>query len=356
MISPFLLVVTAMCLRADSVVAHPISVTETRVFVTQHSARARIQLFAEDLLLFHQLEPTGDGIVPPDELRRGLEAHREFLLEKVTLRDAHGEQIPAQVTDVVPFDIPDDGIPEEDLMLHQATYELEFTFDTPPEFLTFRQDITDDNFIIPSEMKLTIQQTGTANMIAGSLQPGASVTHRFDWEDLLSPDASDAEYESWLENQRKETLGITSYSSVYSFIYIEPGEVRHEVLVPLATLETIIPIERADPAFLEVGEQDAVRQLIREWLQDANPATINGITVAPEFSRIDFYGLNLRDFAQQKDAQRVSLSSGRVGIILRYLPENDFVRDVRLSWDRFHSSIKKIRSVVMPWTGVRFTV
>ena len=340
-----------MLASAPDAVAHPISVTETNIFVTQSSARARIQLFAEDLLLFHQLEPNGDGIVPPDELKRGLEAHRSFLTRKVTLRDSHGELIPSQVTDIVPFEIPEDGIPEEDLMLYQATYELEYTFESPPEFLTFRQDITDDNFIIPSEMKLAIHQTGTANVIAGTLQPGAAVTHRFDWEDLLAPDASDAEYESWLEKQRTDTLGITSYSSVYSFIYVDPGEVRHEVLIPLATLETILPIQRADPAFLDVSEQDAVRTLIREWLQDENPAKINGVATPPEFSSIDFYGLSLRDFAQKKDAQRVSLGSGRVGIILRYVPQDDFVRDVRLTWNRFHSSIRKIRSVVMPWSG-----
>ena len=58
-----LLMLTAL---ATATPAHPISVTETHIFVTQHSARARIQLFAEDLLLFHELEPNDDGVVPAD--------------------------------------------------------------------------------------------------------------------------------------------------------------------------------------------------------------------------------------------------------------------------------------------------
>ena len=102
--------------------AHPISVTEVNIFVTQSSARARIQLFAEDLLLFQALEPDEQGIVPPEELRRGLDQHRDFLMERVTLRNSDGELIPSRVTEVVPFEVPDDGIPEEDLMLYQATY------------------------------------------------------------------------------------------------------------------------------------------------------------------------------------------------------------------------------------------
>ncbi len=168
---------------------------------------------------------------------------------------------------------------------------------------------------------------------------------------MLDPKASDEEYESWLEKQRNDTLGITSYSSVYSFIYIEPGEVRHEVLIPLASLATILPIQRADPAFLDVAEQEAARKLIRDWLADGNPTQINEQDVKAEFSRIDFYGLNLRDFAKQADARRVSFASGRVGIILRYLPADGFVHDVDLNWDTFQSSMRKIRSVVMPWGG-----
>jgi len=330
---------------------HPISVTETRVFVTKTSARARIQLFAEDLLLFHELAPDDEGRLSPSELKRGLELHKAFLTERVTLRDADGNLIPSKVTDMESFEISDDGIPEEDLMLYQATYELEFPFESPPEYLTFQQDITDDNFILPSEMKLAIHQTGSGNVIAGTLQPGETVTHRFDWETILDPRATDEEYESWLEKQRNDTLGITSYSSVYSFIYIEPGEVRHEVLIPLASLATILPIERADPAFLEVPEQEAARDLMREWLTDRNPAQLNGQDVDAEFSRIDFYGLSLRDFAKQADARRVSFASGRVGIILRYLPTDGFVDRVDLNWDTFQSSMRKIRSVVMPWDG-----
>ncbi len=347
-----LLLCLLVSLTGSAVSAHPISITETHVFVTQQSARARIQLFAEDLLLFQDLQPDGDGVLSASELERGLELHREFLQERVTLRDADGNRIPSTITDVVPFEIPEDGIPEEDLMLYQATYELEFKFSSPPEFLTFQQDITDENFILPSEMKLAIQQTGTGNMIAGTLQPGMSVTHRFDWDTPLDPNASDAEYESWLEKQRQDTLGITSYSSVYSFIYIEPGEVRHEVLVPLASLAGILPIERADPAFLDVAEQEAVPELV--LLEDhagGNPVRINGGQVEPEFSRIDFYGLSLRDFAQQSEARRVSFASGRVGIILRYLPADHFVQDVEVGWDTFHSSVRKIRSVVIPWSG-----
>ena len=328
---------------------HPISITEASLYVTRTKGIMRIQMFAEDLLLFQGLEPNDQDRILPEDLRRGLEQHRAFLLERVTLRDADGLPIAGQVTDLKPFEIPPDGILTTDLMKHSATYELEFTFTKPPEFLTIQQDISDENFIIPSEMKLNVHQAGTALNYTEALQPGASTTIRFDWQQALSEDASDQEWETWFEKQREVTLGITSYSSVYSFIYIEPTEVRLELLIPLATLKTILPVKHRDPAFVEVDEQEAVRDLIRNWLKDENPVTINGTRVVPEFSRIDMYSLSLSDFATQAAAQRVSMASGRVGIILRYRTPDDAVRDATLSWNKFYSTMNKIPAVVVAY-------
>ena len=328
---------------------HPISVTEASIFVTRSKAIVRIQMFAEDLILFQGLEPNNQDRISPEDLKRGLEDHRAFLLERVTLRDAKGEPIKGDVTDVKPFEIPADGILSTDMMLHTATYELAFPFSEPPEFLTIQQDMSDENFIIPSEMKLTVHQSGTALNYTESMVPGASTTVRFDWQQSITEDASDAEWETWFSKQREATLGITSYSSVYSFVYIEPNEIRHEILIPLATLKTILPVKSRDAAFVEIDEQDAIRTLIRDWLRDENPVTINGSRVLPEFFRIDFYGLDLRDFAAQAAEQKVSLASGRVGIILRYQTPDKAVRDATLTWEKYYSTMNKIQSVVIAY-------
>lgn len=350
-----LLLLGSLCLLSESptlAAEHPISITETQVFVSRTAARVRIKLFAEDLYLFQELEPDAQDMIPPTELQRGLKQHRQFLLDKVVLRDAQGEAFPGRVTDVQAFDIPEAGILVDDLMLHTATYAIEFPFSEPPEFLTIQQDISDSNFIFPSEMKLTLHQAGTDLTFTDSLKPGAAQTLRFDWnQESLSDDASEEDWKAWFEKQREATLGITSYSSVYSFIYAEPAEVRHEVLIPLASLSTILPMVHADPSFIEIEEQDGVRQLIRDWLIDVNPTRMNGELTKPEFTRIDFYGLDLKDFAKQAEQRRVSLANGRVGIIMTYRPRNSGIQTISLTWDKFHTSLRKIQSVVFPWVG-----
>ena len=306
-------------------------------------------MFAEDLILFQGLEPNDQDRLIPEDLKRGLEDHKKFLLEKISLRDANGELYKGQITDMKPFEIPADGIAATDMMQHTATYEIEVPFAMPPEFLTIQQDITDANSIVPSEMSLNIHQAGTGLNFTERLLPGGSTTVRFDWKQELAEDASDEEWDSWFEKQREATLGITSYSSVYSFIYIEPVEMRHEILIPLATLATILPIKHQDPAFVEIGEQDAIREQIRNWLKDQNPVVINGTRIIPEFTRIDFYSLNLSDFAAQAAAQKVSMASGRVGIIMTYKTPDDSIRDVSQSWSTFYSSMTKVPAVVIAY-------
>lgn len=319
------------------------------MFVTRTKAVVRIQMFAEDLILFQGLEPDEQDLISPEDLERGLEQHKEFLLEKFSVRNVDGELVKGQITDLKPFEIPAEGIPSTEMMQHTATYEIEYPFATPPEFLTIQQDISDPNFIVPGEMSLNVHQAGTGLNYSERLLPGGSTTIRFDWEQTLSEDASDAEWDSWFEKQREATLGITSYGSVYSFIYIEPVEIRHEMLIPLATLSTILHVEHQDPAFVEVSEQDAIRESIRKWLADDNPVLINGTRVRPEFTRIDFYSLSLSDFATQAEAQRVSIASGRAGIIMTYRTPDDVVRDVSLSWATFYSSMKKVPAVVIAY-------
>lgn len=331
---------------------HPISITEAQAFVTASRVRMRIQLFAEDLFLFQGLEPNDQDVIDADQLQLGLDKHRDFLLDKVQILDASGKALPSDVTDLQPFDIPDEGIPVAELMLYSATYQLEFEYAEPPEFLTFQQNISDENFIFPSEMKITIHQAGTDLTVRDSLKPGNSKTIRFDWaENQPGDDASEADWDAWFEKQREATLGITSYSSVYSFIYIEPAEVRHEVLIPLATLKEILPLKHADPAFVTVDEQVGVRGLIEEWLGANNPTMINGQMVPPEFTRIDFYGLDLKDFARQAEAREVSLANGRAGIIMTYRPKTDGIEDIAVSWDAFSSALRKVEAVV--FTGAK---
>ena len=314
---------------------HPISITEADVYVTRDHATVRLKMFAEDLYLFHDIEGDDNDVISADQLRQAMEDHKQFLAERFIIRDAAGERIPGRLTNMQPFEIPPEGIETGDLMNHSLMYQFEYKFSEAPEFLTFEQNIADANFLYPSEMQLALKQAGSEAVYSVSLKPGQPHTPpRFDWTNPpLSDEASQKEWDDWFSRQREQSLGITSYSSVYSFIYITDYEVRHEILVPLVTLASIFDIERRDPSWLDIDEQEAARAAIRKYFGTGNPVTIDGVVVQPVFDRIDFYSLDLRDFAMQAPAK---------GTPAR----------VEVKWDKFSPALLKVKSVIFAFDEV----
>ncbi len=225
---------------------HPISLTEATVYVQPTRISVALDVFVEDLYLFHNLEPDENNFLRPQDIRTGVELHEQFLLDRFVLRDLRGERLQGEVDEVGDLEIPPEGIPMGDLMQHSVTYKLIYPVEEPPEFLTVSQEFVDESAGIPAEMQLRLKQEGSDAPSFAVLPPGEPFTVRLSWDNPpLSVDASEEEWEQWLKQEREATLGITSYSSVYSFIYIEPREVRHEILVPLVTLESSVLIARA---------------------------------------------------------------------------------------------------------------
>ena len=195
-------------------------------------------------------------------------------------------------------------------------------------------------------MQLQVKQENVAETFSKALVANTPETIRFGWTNPPLPaEASQQERDRWAQQQQEEALGITSYSSVYSFLYIEPQEIRHEILIPLLTLEQSVALKREHKDFLTIPEQDAVRPIIEDFFLTGNPITVNESPVKPFVERCDFYGIDFRDFAQISQRKQVALSNARVGIILVY-PLTTTPKNVRLTWDRFHKSLWAVTTVV----------
>ncbi len=332
---------------------HPVSVIEADIYVTKFKTTMRLRCFAEDLELLQGVEALDDGFYDSEELREATVDHADFLAEKIQLLDVKGNAIPAKVIEINDFEMPDEGIRQGELMKYTIGIVLEFSYDKPPDFLTINQQIVAEGLLLPSELKILLKQEGSDEPYFHMMKPDQPETFRFDWtKPIPKSDASEQEWSSWFDEQREQTLGIASYSSVYSFIYITNFEVRHEVLIPLATLSTFFEIERADESFLDIPEQDTTAEKIKALFSVGNPVFIDNVEVQPVFDRIDFYGLDLRDFAVRADRRRVSMANGRVGIIMVYSTKG-MPTNVKVTWDKFNEVLKTVDSVVFAFDEVQ---
>jgi hypothetical protein len=325
---------------------HPISIIEADVYVNRFKTTMRLRCFADDLELLQTIEPDDTGHYDVEELRQATRDHAEFLAERIQVLDRDGHAFPVKIVEVVDMDLPPEGIDSGQLMNYSLGFVFEYAYDEPPEFLTFQQNVVDENFVFPSELKMLVKQAGSETPYGLSMRPGEPQTIAFDWDrPPLSQEASEQEWEEWFDAQREKNLGITSYSSLYSFIYITDYEVRVETLIPLASLATMVELEHADDAFLAIDEQDAAAERIKEEFRTGNPVKINDRVVEPRIDRIDFYGLDLRDFAMQAERRPVSLANGRVGIIASY-PTNGTPHTVSITWDKFNNAMPNVDAII----------
>lgn len=332
---------------AKTLAAHPISITRASVYLTRESADVRIEVFLEDLYLFHQLKPNREDFLDLSVIRQGIELHEQFLAQRFEITDVEGNRFSPQDVGVAAYELPAEGVPLSDLMGHQLVFELQYVFDQPPDLLTFTQMFTDEDAVLPSETKLEIKQQGAGAAIEHTLLPHAAYSIRINWDNPpLSPEASEEERQQWQDREKQALLGITNYSRVYSFLYIEDFEVRHEILVPYLSLDEDLLLARDDDPLLDLTEQDLARKQIEGYFASGNPLRIDGKPCKPIVQRCDFYGLDMTDFANASKRRVVPVSNARVALILTYRLD-ETPQSLELTWNRFNNSVWSVSAAVM---------
>jgi hypothetical protein len=339
--------VMAMAVAPRPSFAHPVSVSRALVYISATEITAEIELFLEDLYLFHALRTDNRDYLSTVEIERGIDLHGRFVTERFQILDVDGRPLVPKRVAHSAWKPPNSGVPLAELMDHHLTFSLRFDLDDPPEFLTFVQKFTDERAVLPSEMTLHVQQEQQPETKPIALRPHQPYILRLRWG-APPIDAGDGQdrREAWLAKAKQETLGITNYSSTYSFLYVENRQVRHEILIPLQTLLLDLPIEHENADFLSPQEQQTAKSKVADYFASGIPIWVNGIPIDAKLERCDFFGLITKDFAGNVDDRDVSLSSGRVGVILSYVCQA-IPQSVSMSWNRFTESMWAVNVVIV---------
>ena len=329
------LLAACLLLLTHTAAAHPISVTTASVYIEPQRVTQNVEVYAEDLYFFHNLEPTPANTVRAADLRSVVAAHGVLLLERLPVYDAAGRPLSGGVAQVSELELPAE-IPLGELMDYTLVYRLERPLATPPAFLTFTQRLVDDTAGFPALVTFKLTQAGreqtAAETVEATLKPGQVRTIACDWSDAT---ATATNRDAWLRASRDDTLAATALNSVRSFLYINRREVRHELLMPFPLLETFFTVDRAAPDFLSPAEQQAAVPKITEYFASRNPLTINGQPREPASVQVAFFTLANRDLTHTPPRQPVSAVNCRVGVVLSY-PTRTPAASLGLKWTAFN--------------------
>ncbi len=281
------------------------------------------------------------------DLRQAAVDHQALLLKWFSILDADGQRLHGQTKSHDPKEIEDSGVGQTELMRRTVVYQFTYPLAARPKFLTFLQKMGGDDSVLPAVMDLHILKDDSIADKPAQILYGRPHTTQLDWDQPASAKRlTMKELRAQREQQKRDRLGLASYTGLYSFIYITPFEVRHELLIPLITLEQWLPIPRKDKDFLEVQEQQQAKGKIEEFLLAKSKIVINGQAVPGHLSRLNVFGLDINDFALNAAPRRIHIAQARVGVILTY-PADKIPSGVEVTWSAFSEHAPFVHSVVL---------
>lgn len=302
-------------------------------------------------MFYHSLEADGDQFLSKKDLIEAAGAHRAFLTKYFRVLNKDGKDFAGNFTRVDTEEIPEEGVKLDQVMEVGVFYELHISLEEIPDYLTFAQNFGGDESPVPAVMDLIMLQNGARLDFPVQIGPRSPHSVAIDWE---NPPRNDRMYwrerRDLMKKRREELLGITSYSSTYAYIYVEPYEIRFEILVPLLTLETWLPLERVEKDFLSVQEQEDLRNPLENYIRSQCQGWVDGFEVVPVLSHLDFFSLDIRDFASKSEPQTIGMQNGRAGIIMT-LRTMGKPKSASLEWSGFNDFTPMLNTMVYVMNG-----
>ena len=158
--------------------------------------------------------------------------------------------------------------------------------------------------------------------------PGA-VNLALDWDD------------PWYSAFDQNGLKRWQRGSVMSFLYIEPLEVRHEVLVRVKELEAWMDLGLRGSEFIEADENEALKQRVGEFLLARDEVTIDGERLEPILDRTAFVKYSMTGSTFLEQPERLPINTATIGVILTYLTDR-IPQEVRMRWDLWSDRVQQV--------------
>jgi len=155
----------------------------------------------------------------------------------------------------------------------------------------------------------------------------------------------------WYSQFENRNLWRQYRSPVSAYLYIEPFEVRKEIVVRPRDLALWgLDLGLADRDVIPVDEQDEIKRRVAEFLAERNPVTIDGQPAEGFLDRIHFIYRNLRTSGVVQPPQDLDAVSATLGVIWVY-PVNGLPGEVEMTWEMFSDRIDRIPAAATDEAG-----
>jgi hypothetical protein len=223
--------------------------------------------------------------------------------------------------------------PPEDKRVFYA--ELEYPFSGRPESLT----------IIPPQ-----NADGIAAVTIGFIAYHKAVPI-IDFRYLSGPAKLTLDWDDpWYTKFDNPNLKRHHKSALMSFLYVEPREVRHEVLIRVRDLQEWTDLGLNDGGTIITAAQTQIKERARAFFATRNPLEVDGTPAIPVSTRAEFLNISLTGLQVIEDEQPLDLSTAILGIILSY-PVKHLPQQVTVKLDLFSDRVEQVPATAIDPAG-----
>jgi hypothetical protein len=130
-------------------------------------------------------------------------------------------------------------------------------------------------------------------------------------------------------------------NSIMSFLYVDPYEVRHEILARIKDLEYWIDLGYKIDDMIEVADQEKLKLKIADFLATKNIVDIDGNKPQPIIDKIHFVEVNMYGIQVIEKAKQMDYASTIIGVIFAYTNPG-IPQKVTIDWELFNDQIKTV--------------
>jgi hypothetical protein len=162
-----------------------------------------------------------------------------------------------------------------------------------------------------------------------------------DFRYLSAPSTLTLEPDPWYSSFDNPNLKRHHKHALMSFLYVEPYEVRHEILTRVRDLEAWMDLGLRGDEYIEVDELEPLKQRIGEFMLGKNPVLVDGEALKPILDRSNYVKVALTGIQLVEKPERLEIDTAIVGIIITYLTEG-MPQEVTVDWELFTEQVERV--------------
>jgi len=206
-----------------------------------------------------------------------------------------------------------------DLASHPATLTL-----TPPRRIGSNEAAAEIGFIVYHETIPVIDFQYLER----------SETLRLDWRD------------PWYSAFENADLKRHHSAPVMTFLYVEPYEVRFEILIRLKTLAAWMSLDVPQQAPIDAEAQARLREQIGRFFVQNSQVRIDGAASRPLLDRVEFVRVTPQGIRSLEESERLTFHTALVGVILAYATSGP-PQEVAAEWTFFDDQVALVPSTII---------